>query len=88
MVHHYFLKYLGKEAKIGHWLVIVHAVLIDKLIIDVISAISALDWLSLRCAAIITLRVSNPGLCPYARYFITLASSADRDVNVGPVGRN
>ena len=26
--------------------------------------VSALDWPSLRFAAIITLRVSNPGLCP------------------------
>ena len=26
--------------------------------------VSALDWLSLRYAAIITLPVSNPGLCP------------------------
>ena len=30
-----------------------------------------------------TLTVSNPGLCPWARYFIMLASSVDRDVNVG-----
>ena len=50
--------------------------------------ISALDWLSLRCAAIITLCASNPGLRPSARYFTTLASSVDRDVNVGPVGQN
>ena len=26
--------------------------------------VSVLDWLSLRCAAIIALRVSNLGLCP------------------------
>ena len=50
--------------------------------------VSALDWLSLRYAAIITLPVSNPGLCPKARHFTTLASSVYRDVNVGPVGRN
>ena len=50
--------------------------------------VSALDWLSLRYAAIITLPVSNPGLCPQARHFIILASSVDRDVNGGPVGRN
>ena len=47
--------------------------------------ISALDWLSLHCAAIITLCLSSPGLCPYARYFTTLASLVDRDVNVGPI---
>ena len=29
MVHHYFLKYLGKEAKIIHWPVILHAILIE-----------------------------------------------------------
>ena len=29
-----------------------------------------------------------PGLCPYARHFIILASAVDRDVNGGPVGRN
>ena len=50
--------------------------------------VSALDWLSLRYAAIITLPVSNPGLYPKARHFIILASSVDRDVNGGPVGRN
>ena len=27
MVHHYFLKNVGKEAKIGDWPVIVHAIL-------------------------------------------------------------
>ena len=30
--------------------------------------VNVLDWLSLRCAAIITLHVSNPVLCPY-QYF-------------------
>ena len=29
MVHHYFLKNLGKEAKIRHWPVILHAILIE-----------------------------------------------------------
>ena len=29
---------------------------------------------------------SYPGLCPYARHFIMLASSVDRDVNGGPIG--
>ena len=50
--------------------------------------VSALDWLSLCCAAIITLPVSNQGLCPIARHFTALASSVDRDVNDVPVGRN
>ena len=31
---------------------------------------------------------SNPSVCPQARHFTTLASSVDRDVNVGPIGRN
>ena len=47
--------------------------------------VSALDWLLLHCAAIITLRIRNPA---YASHFTTLASSVDRDVHVGPVGRN
>ena len=29
LVHHYFLKYLGKEAKIRHWPLILHAILIE-----------------------------------------------------------
>ena len=29
MVHHFFLKNPGKEAKIGHWPVILHAILIE-----------------------------------------------------------
>ena len=29
MVHHYFLKNLGNEAKIGHWPIILHAILIE-----------------------------------------------------------
>ena len=29
MVHHYFLKNLGKEVKIGHWPVILYAILIE-----------------------------------------------------------
>ena len=55
---------------------------------EIAERVSALDWLSLRYAAIITLPVSNPGLFPYARHFIILASSVDRDVNGGLVGRN
>ena len=50
--------------------------------------VSALDWLSLRYAAIITLPVSKPGLCPQTRHSIILASSVDRDVNVGPIDGN
>ena len=51
--------------------------------------ISALDRLSLRCAAIITMRVRTParalkqGTLPHLLHLWTL----DRDVNVGPVGR-
>ena len=29
LVHHYFFKYLEKEAKIGHWPVIVYAIRIE-----------------------------------------------------------
>ena len=54
--------------------------------VGIAEQVSVLDWLSLRCAAIITLHVSNHSWCLQARFFNTLASSVDRDVNVGPVG--
>ena len=50
--------------------------------------VRALDWLSLCCAAIITLRVQTLACAPKARHFTILASSVDRDVNVGSVDRN
>ena len=50
---------------------------------EITERVGALDWLSLRCTAIITLRVRTPDCAPKQG-----TSSVDRDVNVGPVGRN
>ena len=44
MVHHYFLKNLGKKAKIRHWPVTVHAILIEGGFLQKGEA-----WVDLKC---------------------------------------